>query len=75
MVEIEIVDIKRRHGVFDVKIINEVGNKEIFTFRNKKFENGKYKEIIKQRVKKRDMKKLESKEECEKDIGTKMTID
>lgn len=73
MVEIEIVDIKRRHGVFDVKIINEVGNKEIFTFRNKNFENGKYKEMIKQRVKRRDMKKLD--EECEKDIGTKMTID
>lgn len=74
MVEIEIVDIKRRHGVVDVKIINEVGNKEIFTFRNKSFENGKYKEMIKQRVKRRDMKKLD-KEECEKDIGTKMTID
>lgn len=74
MVEIEIVDIKRRHGVVDVKIINEVGNKEIFTFRNKNFENGKYKEMIKQRVKRRDMKKLD-KEECEKDIGTKMTID
>lgn len=73
MVEIEIVDIKRRHGVVDVKIINEVGNKEIFTFRNKNFENGKYKEMIKQRVKRRDMKKLD--EECEKDIGTKMTID
>lgn len=73
MVEIEIVDIKRRHGVFDVKIINEVGNKEIFTFKNKSFENGKYKEMIKQRVKRRDMKKLD--EECEKDIGTKMTID
>jgi len=74
MVEIEIVDIKRRHGVVDVKIINEVGNKEIFTFKNKSFENGEYKEMIKQRVKRRDMKKLD-KEECEKDIGTKMTID
>lgn len=58
----EIDDIVPREGVFDVKVLTETGTRITHTFRNEKWEDDKWKDIVDERMEKRNSDKIDKKD-------------